>query len=107
MGNTKSTARIKEQKAIALRLQGKTFEEIAAEVGYADRASAYMRVMNAIRREVVDNVADIRDLEVARIDAMVDSLWPVAMGDVELVRQFIDSKKMVPLRDDDGAELVY
>lgn len=107
MGNTKSTARIKEQKAIALRLQGKTFEQIAEEVGYADRASAYMRTMNAIRREVVEDVAEIRDLEIARIDAMVDSLWPVAMGDPDLIRQFLDTAKLMPMRDDSAAEVVY
>ena len=60
-----------------------------------------------LKRETVADVEEIRTVKVARIDAMLESIWPVAIEDPEWVRQFADAKKLVPLRDEEGREVVF
>jgi hypothetical protein len=103
----KATIRQRERQAVALHLAGKKFDEIAELVGYADRAAAYNATMRAIKRETVEDIEEIRNVEVARIDTMLESIWPVAVEDPEWVRQFADAKKVVPLHDDEGREVVF
>jgi hypothetical protein len=103
----KATIRHREQQAVALHLAGKKFDEIAEIVGYSDRGAAYNATMRAIKRETVEDIGEIRNVEIARIDAMLDSVWPVAIEDPEWIRQFADAKKVVPLKDDEGREVVF
>jgi hypothetical protein len=103
----KVVTRQKEQQAIALHLAGKKFDEIAEIVGYTNRGTAYETVMRALRRETIADIEEIRNVEVARIDAMLESIWPVAIEDPEWVRQFADARKVVPLHDDEGREVVF
>ena len=58
--------------------------------------------MRALRRETVEDVATIRDVEIARIDAMLESIWPIALENPEWIRQYMDRKKIVPLVDEEG-----
>jgi hypothetical protein len=99
--------RERERQAVALHLAGKKFDEIAEIVGYTNRGTAYETVMRALKRETVEDIEEIRNVEIARIDAMLDSIWPIALEDPEWVRQFADAKKVVPLRDDEGREVVF
>jgi hypothetical protein len=104
---SKATIRQRERQAVALHLAGKKFDEIAEIVGYADRGAAYNATMRAIKRETVEDIEGIRSVEIARIDAMLDSIWPVAIEDPEWVRQYADAKKVVPLQDEEGREVVF
>jgi hypothetical protein len=104
---SKVTVRERERQAVALHLAGKKFDEIAEIVGYTNRGTAYETVMRALKRETVEDIEEIRNVEIARIDAMLDSIWPIALEDPEWVRQFGDAKKVVPLRDDEGREVVF
>ena len=66
-------ARIKATKAVNLRLEGKTFPEIAKELGYNSQQAAYdavMRTLKAMQREPAD---ELRTLELERLD----SIWPI------------------------------
>jgi len=103
----KVTVRERERQAVALHLAGKKFDEIAEIVGYTNRGTAYETVMRALRRETVADIEEVRNVEIARIDAMLDSIWPLAIEDAEWVRQFADAKKVVPVHDDDGREIVF
>jgi hypothetical protein len=103
----KVTVRERERQAVALHLAGKKFDEIAEVVGYTNRGTAYETVMRALRRETVADIEEIRNVEVARIDAMLESIWPLAIEDPEWVRQFADAKQVVPLHDDEGREVVF
>ena len=59
-------------------------------VGYANRGTAYRVVQQALDEKIADNVEQLRDTEVARLDALQTSIWPAAMaGDVEAVRQVL------------------
>jgi hypothetical protein len=103
----KAVTRQREQQAIALHLAGKKFDEIAEIVGYTNRGTAYETVMRALRRETVADIEEIRNVEIARIDAMLESIWPVATEDPKWIRQFADTKKVSPLHDDEGREVVF
>jgi hypothetical protein len=70
----KATIRHREQQAVALHLAGKKFDEIAKIVGYSDRGAAYNATMRAIKRETVEDIGEIRNVEIVRIDAMLDSV---------------------------------
>lgn len=66
-------AKIRAAKAVALRLEGKTFPEIARELKYNSQQAAYdavMRTLKATQREPAD---ELRKLELERLDVM----WPI------------------------------
>ncbi len=46
-------------------------------------------------------------MEAATLSALEDTLMPFALGDLDLVRQFLDSAKLMPVRHDSAAEVVY
>jgi len=104
---TNAQVRDKERRAVALHLEGKKFEDIAEAVGYESRGAAYTAVMRAIKRDTVADIAEIRDVELARIDALFESLWGIAMEDPQLIEQWVDKKRTHPLLDEDGRQYVY
>ena len=65
----------KQRQALELRKAGLTFEEIAAKLGYATHVGAYQAVKSAIRKIIKEPAEEVRDLEVARLDAMLAGLW--------------------------------
>lgn len=96
--------RLREQRAVALRLAGKNFDEIADEVGFASRGAAYDAFMRRVRADSTADVGEIRDQELARLDALGASLWPIAMGDINIVPQWEgkgkDAKRVTCHEDD-------
>lgn len=60
----------RDAAAARLRITGKSYEQIAEELGYSDKAAAYnavMRNLKAIRREPAE---ELLKLELARLDEM-------------------------------------
>jgi len=73
-------------RAVELATQGDTYEQIANEVGYANRGTAYKIVRKALDKHEAQAVAEYRDVEVARLNALQAALWDRAVaGDVEAV----------------------
>jgi len=73
-------------RAVELATQGHTYEEIAGEVGYANRGTAYRVVRKALDENVAAAVEEYREVEVARLNALQAALWDRAIsGDVEAV----------------------
>ena len=63
-----------------------TYEQIAAELGYANRGTVYRIVSEALKGQTVGAVAQLRNLEFARLDKLQLALWPAALaGDVPSV----------------------
>lgn len=58
------------KQAIALRKQGYTLEEIATMCGYQDKSGAYRAIKRELDRVVVDEVVELRKLELMRLDEM-------------------------------------
>lgn len=68
----------RQAKALTLRKAGLSFEQIANQLGYADAASAYNAVKAALEKTLQEPAQELRDLECARLDAMLMGLWKEA-----------------------------
>lgn len=75
-------------RALELRLAGATYDQIAAECGYASKSGAYKAVQSQLDAAGSPVPSEGEDLstELARLDAMLVGLWPRARrGDVQAV----------------------
>ena len=78
--------RLKQGKALTLRLQGLNYTEIAGALGYANRSGAWKAVRAVLKRNEADDSAMLRQIEGERLDAMLVGLWTAATtGDVPAV----------------------
>ncbi len=83
---------------------------VANELGYTSRGTAYNIVAKALREQTTEAVADLRDLENARLDALQHALWDAAMtGDVrsataivKIVQARVRLNGLEPVRDGFG-----
>lgn len=80
MGEPKRSARrlkAKERQLAALELRkgGKTYEEIAKELGYRGKSGAFKAVELALKDMMQEPADEVRRLELSRLDKMLDSLW--------------------------------
>ncbi len=76
----------RKTRAVELRASGMSYAEIAAEVGYANRGTAHAVVTQALQSREAESVDLLRQVEVARLNAVHAALWPRAMaGDVPAV----------------------
>jgi len=77
----------RKARSVELAIEGHTYDQIAAGVGYANRGTAYKVVHQALSARSVAAVDELRRLETHRLDALQASLWPAAMaGDVSAVQ---------------------
>ena len=77
----KIRAHEKASRALELRLAGKSFDAIAAELGYANRSGAFHAVDGLLKAriaEATENADELRKLDLERLDAMALALWPKA-----------------------------
>ena len=72
-------ARERQIRALELRREGKSFPQIARELGYRSVAGAYDSVMGALRETVREPAEQVRALELERIDLMFAAVWPTAL----------------------------
>jgi hypothetical protein len=68
-------AKEKAARALELRKEGKTFEEIAKEAGYSCRQSAYDAVKRAMAAITREPAVELIELELARLDSMWGSYY--------------------------------
>lgn len=81
---TSAQAVEKRTRAVEMVLGGKSYDEIAAALGYANRSGAWKAVQKALSVHEAASVDLLRALEVDRLDALQDSLWEKAMaGDLQ------------------------
>jgi len=74
------TARERERRGLALRLEGKTYQQIARELGMSE-AGAYKAVLRALTRlneKIAEQADEVRRLELERLDRLLLGLWPQA-----------------------------
>ena len=69
----------RHRQVVELRIAGRTFDEIAVEVGYAGRQSAKKAYDTALQRWAIEGVEQQRIIQSARLDA----LWQVTYRAVE------------------------
>ena len=83
-------------KAVELKTAGLTYAQVAQELGYSSRGTAYNVVTKALRNQTVAAVTDLRDLENARLDALQLTLWDAAM--IEDIKAAVAVVKIVKAR---------
>lgn len=66
-------AKIKAAKALELRMEGKTFQEIADEIGYNSYQAAYDAVLRAIKSVYIEPAEELIRIETERLD----KLWGI------------------------------
>jgi hypothetical protein len=90
---------LRQTDALSLRLAGKTFAEIAAELGYSDKSGARNAVMAALRENVAEPNAEMRALELSRLDALQAALWTKAtngdLGSVDRVLKLMERRAKI------------
>ena len=83
-------------RAVELLAAGRTYDEIAVALGYANRSGAWKAVQGALKAVESDVVEEYRALSLQRQDALLERLWPAAMdGDLKAVasvRRIVDSQ---------------
>lgn len=76
----KVTARERELRALELRKAGLTYLQIAQQLGITEQGAhkAVMRTLKRLNERIMEQAAEVRRLELERLDAMLLSLWPQA-----------------------------
>ncbi|MCX6433094.1 MAG: hypothetical protein NTX29_09995 [Actinobacteria bacterium] len=76
-------AEFRKARSVELRLAGLEYEDIAKEVGYSNRGTAWRAVNTALRERVDSSVEEYRQTELARLDALQSVHWDKALfGDI-------------------------
>ncbi|WP_344066932.1 hypothetical protein [Terrabacter lapilli] len=84
----RALAAARQARAVQLATEGLTYQQIANELGYANRGTVHHIVHDALARDRKEAVEDHQQLELARLDALQAALWDKAMaGDVEAARE--------------------
>lgn len=74
-------------EAVRLRTQGWSFHQIADHLGYAGRGTVYNIIQTAQEQQTAEVVGTMRELELARLDALQSAVWDDAMnGDIKAVQ---------------------
>jgi hypothetical protein len=82
----KAVTEWRKARAVELAVMGTPYEEIAQEVGYANRGTAWRTVTNALAERTDKGVKELRVLEGDRLDQLQNALWGEAVaGDVKAV----------------------
>jgi hypothetical protein len=83
-------ASIKACRAVELVGQGKTYDQVARAVGFANRGTAHRVVTRALAGRLVDGIDDLRHIELGRLDALQAALWPrVEKGEVRAINSVV------------------
>jgi hypothetical protein len=61
-------------------MAGHSYDDIADEVGYANRGTAWKTVQKALDSRVMQSVDDYRDAELARLNALEEAHWEAAVS---------------------------
>jgi hypothetical protein len=75
-------------QAVAMKLAGMTYEQIAQALGYQSRQSAWRAVDYELSRQREERVGVMRKQELARYDAMQRAIWErVVSGDLDAIEK--------------------
>ncbi|MBP2325344.1 Ni,Fe-hydrogenase III large subunit [Kibdelosporangium banguiense] len=78
MTSERQVAAERRARALELRKAGASYEQIAQQCGYSHRGTAHRAVMQALASVADELAADVRDLELTRLDSMLMGLWRAA-----------------------------
>lgn len=103
---TRSASSLKrDYEAAELRGQGRSYQRIADELGFASKGHAHDAVMRAYAEMSTEEAEHARRLDLDRIDRLIEQAWQVmvtphlAVSNGKVVRHFVGVE-----RDEDGIE---
>lgn len=91
----------RDAQACRMRAQGHSYVEIAEQLGFDGRATAYRAVERAIMAVISEPAVQVRTLELARLDAMLVEVWRVLKA-----KHVVVSQGRVVLHPDTGEPLL-
>lgn len=79
---------LKAKRALELRVQGLTWQQIADQTGYSNRGNAYQAAMKHLKDIPREAAEEAREMELQRLDSLQNAVWRDAMtGDVKAVER--------------------
>jgi len=75
----RALASARKCRAIQLKLQGLTYQQIADELGYTSRGTVYKIIKTAQATQLTGAVEEHLDIEVSRLNALQAVVWPAAV----------------------------
>lgn len=75
---TRASALEKQTRAIELHAEGRSFDEISGQLGYANRSAAWKAVDRGLRAERGARAADYFQRQLDRYAAITDAWWDAA-----------------------------
>lgn len=94
------TATQRHAEAVRLRSEGHSYEQIAQQLGYRDRASAYNAVQRTLVGTVREPADELRQMELIRLDA----LWMQAMQVLQAEHVTVSNGRVIVI-EKDGKEV--
>lgn len=83
--------RDKMAKALELRKEGKTYRDIADDLGYTNPGNAYRAVQDALKEVTREPAEEVLQLELSRLDMLLTAMLPYAMqGDEKAVLRVLN-----------------
>lgn len=73
-------SRYRALMALELAAKGMTYDEIATELGYADRSGAWRAVQSILARREAEVVEEYRYFAISDLNAVHAKVWPKAMA---------------------------
>lgn len=70
----------KQRQALELRKSGIGYRQIAEQLGYKSPSSAHEAVETALKRTIQEPAAEVRRLELERLDSLLIAMWPQAIS---------------------------
>jgi hypothetical protein len=92
----------RRKQAIALKLAGLTYEQIADRLEYSSRQAAQKDLVRALATALTDlgrTAEEFRELELQRLDRLQAAAWPLAMNGnlhaINTCRQIINDRRQL------------
>ena len=86
-GTAQPDERVRAESALAMRVAGQPYAEIAEQLGWRDESGARHAVSRLLDRRESESVAEYRKIETARLESLMSAYLPAALtGDVDAAR---------------------
>ena len=72
-------AQYRAARAVEMRMAGAEYDQIAKELGFANRSGAWKAVQRSLRHQVVENAETYRAQTLLDLDIMFERNWPRAV----------------------------
>src|SRR4051794_27570684 len=76
----RALAQERRTRAVELVLTGHTYQQVADQMGYANRGTVYRIVQETLHARQAESIDELRQLEMSRLDALQQGHWGNALG---------------------------